>query len=225
MERFEHGRGADVTVGCRQLPAALAERVVPLLEAAVINLDLQRDLAAVSVCGDDLPGQDDVWLQVTPSDVGERGLVVYCHPAVFLERAPANSTLLPPPESWDRWETAVPEEDFAAESFSIGRTDDFLHHSLLLARDLLRGDLVTELIPAALGEAFQAAWSVGLDGRLQRAHLPGYDLAERRGRFSRLFSTAGVLLPDHWQLFQALWDGAVSGQSATLDLVRRLPRL
>jgi hypothetical protein len=66
---------------------------------------------------------------------------------------------------------------------------------------------------------------VTVDGRLQRAGLPGYDQALRRRRFSRLFSSTGVLLPGHWQIFESLWAGALGGQAEVLEATRRLPRL
>ena len=51
----------------------------------------------------------------------------------------------------------------------------------------------------------------------------GYPLTERRGHFSRLFSTVGVLLPDHWQIFQSLWDGGLPGWREVLAVTDRLP--
>ena len=64
-----------------------------------------------------------------------------------------------------------------------------------------------------------------VDGRLERSALPGYDQARRRGRFSRLFSSAGILMPGHWQIFQSLWDGGLAGAGEVLAAVRQLPRL
>jgi hypothetical protein len=100
-----------------------------------------------------------------------------------------------------------------------------LHHQLLWAGDVLRGELRATDVPTSLVEGFAAAWAVTVDGRLARLDLPGYGLVDRRGRFSRLFSTAGVLMPDHWASFQELWDGLVARPRDVVGLVRRLPRL
>lgn len=215
-------------VDCLAFPETLAAELRPLAAAAAANLDLQQHLSALILCPDDLPGQDEAWFHLSPAPAGADilpELFFYCHGAVFGKPEPARSTVIPPPESWDGWHTAAPTDLLANDAFSPQRSEVFLHHNLLLARDVMSSEVVPATIPTALSEAFQAIWAVTVDGRLSRRGLPGYTLAERRGVFSRLFSTAGVLLPDHWQLFQSLWDGASAGQRDVLDLVRRLPRL
>jgi len=121
---------------------------------------------------------------------------------------------------------APPAAPMPTESdFSLERTDFFLNHHFLTVADLCGDSLTGDEIPVHLAEAFDAAWAVSVDGRLERLHLPGYPMAERRGHFSRLFSSAGILLPEHWHIFQSLWDGAVAGQTAILGVTRLLPRL
>ena len=95
----------------------------------------------------------------------------------------------------------------------------------MLAQDLVRDSVSLSSIPVGQIEAFEAAWEVGVDGRLARAGLPGFSLAERRGIFSSLFSSAGVLMPDHWQIFQSLWDGGLTSGRDVLAVIRQLPRL
>jgi hypothetical protein len=95
----------------------------------------------------------------------------------------------------------------------------------LTARDLTRGEVVGRNLPATLAEAFSEAWAVGVDGRLVRRGLPGFPLAERRASFARVFSPGGILLPDHWQVFQSLWDGAISNQKDVVGVLKWLPRL
>ena len=48
---------------------------------------------------------------------------------------------------------------------------------------------------------------------------------QRRAQFSRLFSSATVLMPHHWQIFQSLWEGGLEGQREVLAAVRQLPQL
>ena len=76
-----------------------------------------------------------------------------------------------------------------------------------------------------LVEAFQEAWLVTVDGRMQREALPHLSAAERRMRFLRLFSPAGVLTPNHWAIFNGLWEGRIAEEAEVLAKVRLLPPL
>lgn len=218
-------------ITCVGLEPVLADLVADAARQALGALGMggqdgrAPDLAALEICADDVAGSEDGWLRLRPGEPGgPRGLAFYCQPAVFAAQRPATGTIYPPRAVWERREPE-PGDAVTAADFSRARADAFLHHHLLLGRDVLRGELVAGDIPAALAEAFAAAWDVTIDGRLARLGLPGYSLADRRGRFSRLFSTAGVLMPEHWQLFQGLWDGAATEPREVLAACRRLPRL
>ena len=91
--------------------------------------------------------------------------------------------------------------------------------------DLLSGRLTADEVPPSLVEAFQEAWLITIDGRLQRRGLPHLSAGERRSSFLRLFSPAGVLTPNHWSIFNKLWDGSVTAQADVLAKVRLLPPL
>lgn len=216
----------SIPVSVQGLEPDLAVLLVPRLGPAVTDLDLQEDLGALEVCADDLPGQDTAWFRwERPRGSAKPALTVFCHPEAFLKRRHATSTVFPPRPVWEQREAPAGGEVTSPADFSPERTDQFLHHHLLTARDLIRGLVVPADIPPRWSAAFAAAWAVGVDGRLERLGLPGYSLIERRGSFSRLFSSAGVLMPDHWQVFQSLWDGALAVQGDVLGAVQVLPRL
>jgi len=206
----------------RELEALL----LPRIATAVRDVDLATDIAAVTVCCDDLPGGDDGWLRLDPPrpPASLPSLTIFCAPRVFVERHPGGP-VSPAPPVWEPAPAPRSEEVFDPDRFSPGETNAFLHHQLAFAADLLHGRLLPDLVPVAQAEALAAAWDVVIDGRLQRLGLPGYDQARRRARFSRLFSSAGVLLPGHWQIFQSLWDGGLVTQADVLGAVRHLPRL
>jgi len=208
--------GGDLIVG-----------LAPLAEAAAKALDMVRDISGILICGDDMSGDGEPWYRLQPGS-GEDELpvlVLFCHGGSFGRQDQVGDSLNPPPAVWEL--SPAPELDPEEEEmeFSAERSAIFLHHHLLTARDLVRGDVVGRNLPAGLTEAFTESWAVCVDGRLARKGLPGFPLAERRGRFAKVFSPAGILLPDHWQVFESLWDGALSGQQEVLDVVKRLPGL
>jgi len=213
-------------VECVGLEGPLADLVADRALAALAALDLEADLDRLVVCADDLAGGDGAWYG--PLDGrgrgAERGVTLYCHPGVFLAARPEADPPGPPSAVWER-RPAAPAPPPAAADFARSRADVFLHHHLLTIRDLLRRELVPSQVPEPLAEAFAAAWAIHVDGRLARAGLPGRDPGESRRRFSRLFSAAGILMPEHWQIFQSLWDGLAGQPREVVRLVRRLPRL
>jgi len=207
------------------LAAGLAESIAPQLRLAVAALDLGSLLTGVTVCADDLPGSDDAWLRFSRRGGDLLRLLLYCRAESFCQMTPDSAATFPPREVWEQAAAPSDQIPLGSEDFSRERSDAFLHHHLLLGRDLLRGELEPASVPVGQLEAFSASWATVVDGRLGRAGLPGYSLTERRARFSRLFSAAGVLMPDHWQIFQALWDGALSTQKDVVGVLRQLPRL
>lgn len=213
-------------IACVGLEPAVGRLVTDAAQNALAALDMAADLQRLEIVADDLGGCDEGWLRLGRGGPGEApSLALYCHADAFSPARQATSTVFPPRAVWEQREGPAVEAGLTAAGFSRARTDAFVHHHLLWARDLLRGELKASQIPGSLAEAFAAAWAVTVDGRLARLGLPGYPLVERRGRFSRLFSTAGVLMPGHWNSFQALWDGLASRPRDVVALVRRLPRL
>ncbi|MFH2052399.1 MAG: hypothetical protein ABIK96_08025 [bacterium] len=204
---------------------ALADLVSPFVSEALAGLDLEDDLARLTLGGDDLPGDDAAWCRLGRLGRTGVGVEIFCSPQVFLRLRSATSTVFPGTPVWEHRPAPPADEVFSPADFSESRTRAFLHHHLLVARDLLRGELDPEVVPPAFGEAFTSAWDVVVDGRLERAGLPGYALTDRRGAFSRLFSAAGVLMPDHWGVFHSLWEGGLTTQGEVTEAIRFLPRL
>jgi len=218
------GGSYTLVLTCRCCAQDLSDVLLPLLGTAARNLGLEELLAEVVLCVDDLPADDAGWLRI--DSVAERTrprLTLYCGCAVLTACSPGG-----PPAGTEAyvWELTAPEPTAVeAADLDEGTALAFLHHQLLLARDLLRRELEPQVVPAGLTETFAAVWDVTLDGRLDREGLPGYTLETRRARFSNLFSSASVLMPHHWQIFQSLWEGGLVSQSDVLAAVRQLPRL
>ena len=211
---------------CVGLEPGVARLVTEAALQALQALDMLQDVGPLVVVADDLGGCEDGWLALRRAGPGRPpGLTIYCHPEAFAPTRPATGTVFPPRAVWEQADGRAVEIELTAAGYSRARTDAFMHHHLLWGRDLLRAELRPDDVPASLAEAFAAAWAVTVDGRLARQGFPGYPLVERRGRFSRLFSTAGVLMPGHWALFQELWDGLPARPREVVALVRRLPRL
>ncbi len=219
--------GAETALQGEGLPGSLWRMVEPRLAAALSALELAAEFSAVLITADDLPGDDSAWYRLLPGEggTGRPTLALTCHADSFCRHQPLHTTVYPVRAIWDQLDAPpaarIPDPDV----YSPERTDSFLFHHLLTVRDLRRGELQGGDIPDHLQEAFAAVWAVSVDGRLARRQLPGYGLAERRNHYSRLFSTGGILLPEHWQVFQAVWDGALLEQSAILGVTRQLPRL
>ncbi len=221
-----------IELSCRGLEPGLCDRVLPLLKSAASSLDLDADFFFLEVMADDdsaASGEvNEPWLRLVKSpEPHEERLAgtLFCSRECFCQSFSRNNGVFPAVEVWDQAPAPRGNECPEVGEFSVSNSASFLHHELLLAQDLAREELDPTLIPANLIEAFAAAWAVVVDGRLSRKGLPGYEMAQRRSRFSRLFSSAGVLLPNHWQIFQTLWDGGVSDGEGVLASIRLLPPL
>ncbi len=192
---------------------------------AAVGRDLRTP--GVMICVDDLPGAEEIpWYgSLDPDAPHKKSLVLYCSREAFLEPVPSATILGGGLEIWERSPLPPPDEDDPDSRFSISAADRFLHHHFVFAADVLDRTVDMSLIPRPVQAAFQAAWSVTVDGRLERSRLPGYSLPLRRGMFSRLFAGSGILLPDHWKIFRSLWDGDLATQDDVLAAVRRLPLL
>lgn len=208
------------------LPDHWLSHLETVVAEAVKALGLADELSEFRICADDLAGSGDAWYRLEPG--GEKNglpvLVLFCHRDCFGPPARPGGAVEPAPPVWEQAQVSAGAREVPV-TFNRERAAGFIHHHLLVARDLMRGDIVGRNLPPSLAEAFAEAWAVTVDGRLEREGLPGFPLAERRGRFARIFSPAGILLPDHWQVFQSLWDGALTGQKEVLAVVKRLPGL
>ena len=157
------------------------------------NLELSRYFARIHLWADESPAEESPWFSFAPvqgEDGDRRELTLFCSSRSF---APVRN--LQGPESAagrcgklmkGAW---LPDNELHRD-FDLDQGAKFLHHNLLLARDLVSGEGQLDRVPRELVEGYQAAWEVVIDGRLARLSLPGYSLAERRARFSRLFSSA-----------------------------------
>lgn len=204
------------------------DEVAPLLPAVGAALHLQEDFFRVAILAEESSHDEPCWftfLPGPPDSAERRALELHCSSASFAPLRRRGSGGFPERQVWEAEEGAWVSENSAHVLVDPGRAAIFLHHNLLLAQDLVRGIFSISSVPRGQVEAFQAAWEVVIDGRLARTGRPGFPLAERRAQFSRLFSSAGVLLPDHWQVFQALWDGGLASGRDVIAVLRQLPRL
>lgn len=215
-----------VQVTSHGLPDHWFSELEPVVAEAVMTLGLADEISEFRICADDLAGSGDAWYRLEPGEAKDAPpvLVLFCHLDCFGPAPRPGGAVEPAPPVWEQAQVPAGAMDNQV-TFNPDRAAGFLHHHLLMAGDLMRGDIVGRNLPPSLAEAFAEAWAVTVDGRLAREGLPGFPLAERRGRFARIFSPAGILLPDHWQVFQSLWDGALTGQKEVLDVVKRLPGL
>ncbi len=199
----------------------------PYLEQTSAALGLIADFSVINLILDDIQGCDEPWLHFhgsTDSDTKPH-LEMYLHSQIFSKTPGTDSSVFPHSEVWERQEAPRQAIVFAIEHFRREFCLNYLHHHLLTARDIARKELVPGRIPRNRADNYQVCWAVTVDGRLEKWGLPGFDLPERRRYFSRHFSQAGVLMPSHWNIFQALWDGGISGQGAVLEAVGGLPHL
>ncbi|MBU8870544.1 MAG: hypothetical protein KOO60_06740 [Gemmatimonadales bacterium] len=215
-------------LSCSELPEEFSALVKGHLEGAAKALDLAADFHHIEICADDFSGQDGAWFSFHSQVEGNNsrvGAILYCSSDVFCKSRFASPGLMPGVEIWEQLPVQALEPGLIPGEFSGQEADSFLYHNLILAQDLVLESLNMTAIPNSMAQAFAMAWSVTIDGRLSRLGLPGYSLLHRRGRFSRLFSSVGVLLPGHWDIFQSLWDGALTASAEVLSASRQLPRL
>ncbi len=136
--------------------------------------------------------------------------------------------VLTPPSHRDRPDLGLDEDQLDQldpRQVDLLRLDRWLHRNLLQLGDILHRRIDPGGIPRDACAAFQICWDVWTDGRLKQRALPGISLAERRRHFFRRFASVGMLLPQHWRVFHALWEGRLAGQEGLLEAVRGLPPL
>lgn len=195
----------------------------PLLRAAVERLELAAILAQLTLVLDAPAADERAWLQLG-GQPPRRHVTIWLHPDQLLGERTGQSSV-PAARDWELRpapaSAAVPE----ATDVCLPDAQRTLYQQLLLVRDLCDGTLQPRAIEPALSEAFQEAWLVTVDGRLQRACLPHLSAAQRRLRFLHVFAPAGVLTPCHWAIFNQLWDGMLPDQATVLNRIKRLPPL
>jgi len=132
----------------------------------------------------------------------------------------APTDLLPEQSAWARHHRSVGP---AVVELDLLRVDRWLHRNLLQLDDLLNGKVDPDQVPNGKATAFQTCWDVWTDGRLRAWQHPGLSLAERRALFLRTFSRGTPLLPKHWAVFHALWDGSMNGHAGLVEAIDALP--
>ena len=203
----------------------LADLLRPVARSAAERLGLADRLDRLSLVPDAMIADDRGWLRLEWGAERRHSLTLWFHPDQIQQDRLGHGAARPVSQDWTLAPAPKHEEPLAAEDFSLPNTQRFLFQQLLLVQDILDGRLHTDTIAPSLVEAFQEAWLVTVDGRLQREGLPHLSAGERRMRFLRLFSPAGVLTPNHWSIFNKLWEGAVADESEVLAKVRLLPPL
>ncbi|MBD3222600.1 hypothetical protein GF314_15300 [bacterium] len=210
-----------ITVIPADWPAAA--ELASVVETAVVRLDLADRLVDCTLIGDAVMADDRAWFHL-----GESGgcwrLTLWFHPDQVLRDMPDRGahasardwTLGPAPRSLPPIEV---------DDFSAPNAQRFVYQQLQLADDVMSGRIEPGTVPPSLVEAFQEAWLVTVDGRLQRQGLPHLSPGERRAIFLRRFGPAGILTPRHWSIFNALWSGDVATQVEVLARARLLPPL
>ena len=202
----------------------LSDQLLPLVEVAVSRLELDERLARVTLVLDAIAADDRAWFNLERGGAQAR-LTLWLHPDQLLHDRPGAGPARSPAQDWELGPVPVELPAPSAKDFSPPNALRVLYQQLLLVRDILDHSLQPQAVPQALAEAFQEAWCVTLDGRLQRLGLPHLSPAERRLRFLRLFGTTGVLTPSHWSIFNRLWDMDAPDQATVLGRVGQLPPL
>lgn len=216
--------GGHVSVRVAPPDWPLAGQLATVAEAAISRLDLARRLAVCDLVPDALVADDRAWLRLERADDRWR-VAIWFHPAQIERDRPDRGGLQPEAQVWQLAPVPGAASPVSAEDFSAPNAQRFLYQQLLLVDDIVSGRLDPAAVPASLIEAFQEAWLITVDGRLQRRGLPHLSAAERRSAFLRLFAPAGIVTPGHWAIFNRLWDGSLEGQAEVLAKVCLLPPL
>jgi len=202
----------------------LAASITSVTEAAVARLELGDRLTSIRLVADAMGADDRAWFRLAREGAGWR-LDLWFDPEQVLQDRPGRGPLTPETREWQLGPIPSEADAPAPVEFSAPNAQRFLYQQLMLVSDVLDGRLDTTTVPPSLVEAFQEAWVIGIDGRLQRLGLPHLSAGERRTSFLRLFAPAGIVTPNHWAIFNALWEGELADQVAVLAKVRLLPPL
>lgn len=202
----------------------LAPRIAAAATTALSRLDPPLPLAECDLVADAVAADDRAWFLLKQVAGGWR-LRIWFHPDQVLQDRPGRGAAAPGDLDWRLGPVPPSVPRPPAEEFSLPNALRFLHQQFMVAGDLIDRRLEPDTVPPGLVEAFQEAWLITVDGRLQRLGLPHLSQAQRRASFLRLFAPAGIVTPSHWAVFNALWDGAASTQAEVLQRIRLLPTL
>jgi hypothetical protein len=212
-----------VTISVSPSDWPLATPLSDVLEAAVARLELTDRLERCDLVVDAIAADDRAWFRLDRS--GQKWAVtIWLHPDQVLQDRPDSANSAPVPV-WHMEPAPTSVPDPTLDDFSPPNAQRFVYQQLQLVADVIDGRLVPHEVPPSLVEAFQEAWLVTVDGRLQEQGLPHLSAAERRTSFLRRFGPAGILTPNHWSIFNALWNGDLADQKSVLAKVRLLPSL
>lgn len=202
----------------------LAPRLEVAAATALARLEPPLPLASCDLVADALSADDRAWFRLQQAGPSWR-LRIWFHPDQVLQDRPGRGAAAPGDQDWRLGPVPAATPDPAADQFSLPNTLRFLHQQFMLVGDLIDGRLDPAAVPGNLVEAFQEAWLITVDGRLQRLGLPHLSAAQRRASFLRLFAPVGVVTPAHWAVFNLLWDGTAATQAEVLQRIRLLPAL
>lgn len=202
----------------------LAPRVVAAATTALARLDPPLPLSACDLVADALAADDRAWFRLQQAGARWR-LRIWFHPDQVLQDRPGRGLAAPADHDWRLGPVPAEQPPPPASEFSLPNTLRFLHQQFMLVGDIIDGRLDPATVPTAMAEAFQEAWLITVDGRLQRLGLPHLGAARCRASFLRLFAPVGVVTPAHWAVFNAFWDGTAATQAEVLQRVGLLPAL
>ncbi len=211
---------------CLPEDETMCTRLLPIAEHAADKLELDRYLQSIMLCIDDFGADERIWFSlqpVPPRDSGVWNLSLYLSPEQIMREQPARPWF--PPAVWDQQDAPTTKGPTDDTVFSERRAITFVNHQFLLIRDICDETLTPDDIPHGLVEAFQTTWALTVDCRLRAQGLLCIPMAVRRRMFTRQFSAAGVLLPEHWQIYHVLAEDDSLSQDDVMQLTRRLPRL
>ena len=208
------------------MPAAweLASRVASATTTALARLEPPLPLSACELVADALSADDRAWFRLQQDGASWR-LRIWFHPDQVMQDRPGRGAAAPGDHDWRLGPVPRAAPPPPVDEFSLPNALRMLHQQFMLVGDLIDRRLDLATVPANVVEAFQEAWLITVDGRLQRLGLPHLSAAQRRASFLRLFATVGVVTPAHWSVFNALWDGTAATQAEVLQRIRLLPAL
>ena len=193
------------------------EEILTAVRLAAEQLEPSRPLASLTLVLDAPEFEGCGYWQLDPDPAGEPKATLYGSP----------NDVLSPPGRDEEAGVALDEsrlDEISPDRVDRLRTDRWIFRNLLQLDDLLSERIQPAAVAKGSSRAFQTCWDVWTDGRLKGRAMPGISQAERRGVFFRTFAAGGLLLPRHWEVFHALWEGRLAEQDGLTRAVGELPR-